>query len=148
MKQNRLDEMKELKLLHIEEKAYNIAFYGLCILILIKAILTGFNDLEDILGEIGLILILALYVGISCIKEGIWDVRYVPTTKTNTVYSLIGGILSSCIFGYKAVLLEKNVVLYGILGFLGAFLVMMLILKVLSILYYRRFDKLENGDDE
>ena len=89
---NNLDEMQEKKLLKIEHNGCWIAFWGLLAAIYLQ-IAIGNVGLERLGGEIAVMLVLSIYLMISCIRNGIWDRQLKPNLKTNFVVSLVTGMV-------------------------------------------------------
>ncbi len=99
---NNLDEMQEQTLLKIESRGMWIPFYGL-VLSIVAQVLIGSEQMGNaILGESVLLLILSLYVVISCLRHGIWDRRLRPTPKTNTVVSAVAGAVVGIAMGIRS----------------------------------------------
>lgn len=89
---NNLDEMQEQTLLKIESRGMWIAFYGLVLSLLVHVLIDGEQVGRSILGESILLLILSLYIAISCLRHGIWDRKLRPTPKTNLILSVAAGV--------------------------------------------------------
>lgn len=89
---NNLDEMQEQTLLKIESRGMWIAFYGLVLSLLVRVLIGGEQVGRSILGESILLLILSLYIVISCLRHGIWDRKLRPTPKTNLILSVAAGV--------------------------------------------------------
>lgn len=144
---NRLDEMQEQKLLRIEGKGYWIAFWGLLLIIFIQQLVYGLGDVRTIAGEWIMLMSLALYMIIRCLRNGIWDRRLEPDRRTNLKVSFIG----SAVFGLF--MAGVNYFNYGdlftaavVLLLLGI-VVFILIFGGLSLavhIYQKRLEKLEN----
>lgn len=92
---NNLDEMQEQKLLKIEHRGYQIAFWGLSGAVCIQSALEN-NSFAHIGGEMVILLALSLYMLLACLKNGIWDRWLKPDWKTNLTLSLICGFLFGC----------------------------------------------------
>ncbi len=95
MKKNKsnLDEMQEMKLLKIEHNGYWFAYWTLIAAILIQIIM-GHASIEYIGGECLVLVLLCVYVGASCMKNGIWDRKLKPNAKTNFLLSAgTGGVM-------------------------------------------------------
>ena len=147
MVRNRLDEMQEQKLLRIEGKGYWIAFWGLLLIIFIQQLVYGLGDVRTIAGEWIMLMSLALYMIIRCLRNGIWDRRLEPDRRTNLKVSFIG----SAVFGLF--MAGVNYFNYGdlftaavVLLLLGI-VVFILIFGGLSLavhIYQKRLEKLEN----
>lgn len=89
---NNLDEMQEQALLKIESRGMWIAFYGLVLSLLVHVLIGGEQVGRSIFGESILLLILSLYIAISCLRHGIWDRKLRPTPKTNLILSVAAGV--------------------------------------------------------
>ena len=87
-KKNRLDERQEQVLLQIEHNGCWIAFWGLAAALIVQQIIFGDDPLR-LVGEWIVFLVLALYLGGACIKNGIWDRHLSPKASTNALVSLV-----------------------------------------------------------
>ena len=116
-----LDEMHEQKLLKIEHNGYWIAFWGLLIVILAQVVLTP-DELREHLprimtGEWIVFMVLSLYLGFACMKNGIWDRKLQPNAKTNLLASLLaGGAVAVFQVLYSYFLFHRLVVALGVAG--------------------------------
>ena len=90
-KQSNLDERQEQILLKIEKNGFWLAFWLLLAAMFIQQIFF-MGDIKVAAGESLILLVVSLYVVISCIKNGIWDRRFKASGKTNLLASLIGGL--------------------------------------------------------
>ena len=147
---NNLDEMQEKQLLHIEHNGCWIAFWGLVLSILAQQLL-GIGDFKAIAGECIILTILSVYITISCVKNGIWDRKLKANYKTNIIASLIGGLV---IGGVSFVNSYRNYhKLFGSIA-AGAFMMILtfvlcfIMISIVSAIYKKRRDKLENQDEE
>ena len=104
MKSN-LDERQEMQLLQIEHRGYWLAFLGLLISLLIQTGI-GVDGFRTIAGEFIVFMLLAIYMVIACIKNGIWDRKLKPTKKTTAIIMFV----STMILCY--ILLSLSVKLY------------------------------------
>jgi cation transport ATPase len=95
MSKNNLDEMLEDKLLKIEQKGMWFCFWGLLIAVLVQELLG--MPFVQFAGELIIFIILAIYILICCLKEGIWDRYLRATIKTNLIISIICAIVFSSI---------------------------------------------------
>ena len=91
-RKNNLDEMQEKKLLKIEHNGCWIAFWSLFAVIYLQ-IAIGNGGLERLGGEIAVMLVLSIYLMVSCIRNGIWDRQLKPNLKTNFMISLVTGLV-------------------------------------------------------
>ena len=62
----KLDEMKRLKLLKIEEKGFYLMFYGLVCVIVVQAFLNDFKDIQEVILPMVLLVIVSIYFIIVC----------------------------------------------------------------------------------
>lgn len=90
---NNLDERQELILLQIEHNGCWISFWGLVIAMIVQLFLHDF-DIRSVAGEWVVFMILALYIAIACMKNGIWDRHLKPNVKTNGITSVIAGAVT------------------------------------------------------
>ena len=152
-KKNKLDEMQEQKLLRIEHNGCWFAFWALIAAMLIQMAVFGVTEFRTILGEWVVFMALSVYLGIACLKNGIWDRRLEPNRKTNLAVSLIAASAFSAVWSvisyirwgdlYTAVLtFGMMAVFFFVLCFAG--------LTIAAKMYQRRFEKLEqdSGDEE
>lgn len=152
MKKNKsnLDEMQEKQLLQIEHNACWIAFWGLFAAIYIQLAI-GNGGIERLGGESVIMIILSLYICVSCVKHGIWDRKLKPNLKTNLVVSLIAG-LGIGIF-WALVSYHRYHALAGSLA-VGVFILIVVtglalaLLSLTTAVYNRRKKQLEDGPEE
>ncbi len=94
---NNLDERQEQALLRIEHNGCWLAFWGLLAVIALQSVILNF-DTRSLAGEYLVFMILALYISVGCLRQGIWDRRLKPDTSSNAAVSLtaafIAGILN------------------------------------------------------
>ena len=99
-KKSNLDEMQEQKLLVIEHNGCWLAFWGLLAALIVQALL-GF-DIKALAGEWILFMGLALYIGVACMRSGIWDRRLKMDAKTNLAVSLVAALVAGgFLFAYS-----------------------------------------------
>ena len=87
-----LDERQEQALLKIEHNCCWLAFWGLFTALFVQHAMFG-ADLDRTIGELAVFMVLCVYMGVSCMREGIWDRRLRPDAKTNTAISCIAGLV-------------------------------------------------------
>ena len=87
-----LDERQEQALLKIEHNCCWIAFWGLLTALFVQHAAFG-ADLDRTIGELVVFMVMCAYLGVSCMREGIWDRRLRPDAKTNTAISCIAGLV-------------------------------------------------------
>ena len=149
-KKNKLDEMQEQKLLHIERNGCWFAFWALLAAMIIQLVISPESALEKLAGEWIVFMCLAVYVGFSCVKNGIWDRRLEANPKTNARVSIIAGVVVGLIFGVV------NYMQYGYLGtaiwiaVLNVFFVGIICFATLSlvmVVYKKRLNKMEMEEE-
>ena len=147
MKSN-LDERQELKLLKIEHNGCWIAFWGLLIVMAIQMIV-GNDSIKNLAGEGAVLMSLAFYLLVACIRNGIWDRRLKPNLKTNIIASSIAAVLAGIIwFGVSYRNYHKLIgsIATGIIMFVQVEILCLLALMISSKIYKRRVQKLEEDE--
>lgn len=144
MKKNKLDEMQEQTLLRIEHNCCCLAFWGLAASITIQGILGCY--LDHIWGEILCLFLISGYMIVSCLKQGIWDRKLVPSRRNNLLCSLAASIFIG-IFAYfqlEGKLEQQEKILPVCIGFMVfVFLLSMAVLSICTLIYQKRKDSLE-----
>ena len=108
LKKSNLDEQQERKLLEIESRGCWLAFWGLLLVLTVESVVI--EDSRAIIGEWLLFMGLALYLGISCIRAGIWDRRMDMSRKTCVLVSLAAALCTAVfVFGFLFVRTHKPV---------------------------------------
>lgn len=147
---NNLDEMQEKKLLQIEHNAFWIAFWGLFAAIYIQ-IAIGNGGFERLGGEIVMMLILSVYLVVSCVKNGIWDRKLKPNFKTNIVISVITGLVVGVFWFFltyhKYHKIEGSLAT-GVFMFVVICVLTIVVLSVVTAVYQQRKKKLEDESDD
>ena len=88
---NNLDERQEQKLLEIESRGFWLAFWGLAAALVVEQIVYGWS-FEHKIAEWIVFMVIALYLVVACVRNGIWDRHLKMNTKTNLIVSLIAGV--------------------------------------------------------
>lgn len=148
MKSN-LDERQEKKLLEIERNGCWFAFWGLLAAIIIQSVLG--RPWESIIGEWVVFMALALYIGMMCMKNGIWARSLKPDIKTNVIISTIASLVMGIIwFGISYHNYHKLVgaIATGVFIFWLIEAICIPALLFSAWCYKKRVDKLEMGEDE
>ena len=151
MKKTNLDERQEEQLLHIEEKGCWFAFWALLVSMFVQMAVFGMGKFQYIAGEWVVFMCLALYLGISSMRAGIWDRRLKPNAKTNFLVSLGSAVVFGAVF---AVVNYFNFHAWQaalITFFLTAILLFVTIFAALSLsvfLYQKRVKALEEAAEE
>lgn len=146
-----LDERQEQTLLKIEHRGCWFAFWALLASIFIQSFLYGPADFEQIAGEWIVFMMLALYLIFACMKQGIWDRKYAPTTKNNLFISVFAAFAFAIVFAainYHSYQIFSGAVATGIVMFFLIFLLCFVALSVCSKVYYKRLNHLENADED
>lgn len=94
---NRLDEMQEQKMLHVEHNGFWIGYLGLAIVMLAQLIYYGPGCIDKIGGELVVFMCLSVYMVTGCIRYGVWDRNFAPSWKVNVCASLIAGVAGAVI---------------------------------------------------
>ncbi|MFW5672806.1 MAG: DUF6773 family protein [Acetivibrio ethanolgignens] len=144
---SKLDEMQEKKLAEIESSAYWIAFWGLFAAIMIQNFM---GNVKDALGELIVFLVLALYVSVRCIRNGIWDRRLQANRRTNLIISLIGGAF---VFAFNMLLTMKwhntaVMLISSVITAVFTFIICFAFLSICMTVYNKRKRELEGEEDE
>lgn len=152
-RKNNLDELQEQKLLKIESNGAWLAFWGLLIAILVQIIM-GIgqeNLLKNIAAEWIVFMGLALYMGLACAKNGIWDRRLKPNPKTNLVISLISGLVCGLVFFFASYFKYSKLlgsIATGAIMFMAVSFITFVALSASSAAFKKRVAKLESENEE
>lgn len=149
-KKSQLDEMQELKLLHIEKNGCWFAFWALLLSMIIQMAVLKEDTFKGIAGEWIVFMCLCVYIIVACVKNGIWDRKLKANPKTNAITSIVAGVASGIIFGtvnylqygYMKVAIWTGVInmfLVGIVCFIG--------LSGMMVLYKKRLENLEMNEE-
>ena len=90
-RKNNLDERQEQILLKIEHNGFWLAFWLLLAVMIIQEIAFG-GDIRVFGGECLILLVISVYVLVSCLRNGIWDRKMEPKTSTHLIISLLLGL--------------------------------------------------------
>ena len=148
LRKNKLDEQQERKLLEIESRGFWLAFWGLLIGLAVQSLVM--KNVSMVIGEWIVFMLLALYLGISCMRAGIWDRRLDMNCKTNFIISLIAAICAAAfMFGFTFLRYHKPIgSLYaGAFAALTVFVICLIALTLAARATKKRQDKL-NAEPE
>ena len=148
MRKNNLDEQQERRLLEIESRGFWLAFWGLLIGLAVQSLVM--KNVSMVIGEWIVFMLLALYLGISCMRAGIWDRRLDMSRKTNFIISLIAAICTAAfMFGFTFLRYHKPIgSLYaGAFAALTVFVICLIALTLAARATKKRQDKL-NAEPE
>ena len=148
---NNLDEMQDSKLFKIEETGLWLSFWGLMAAIIIQFVIG--TTLKEIAGEIFVLAIQSIYIAFSTIRNGLWTRSYMPTKKTNFIFSFIPALIIGGIHAVRQFLiLHEQIhpmsILVILLVMVVVYVLFFAIFEGMRALYQKRRDKLEDVDDE
>lgn len=147
-KKSLLDEGQEQQLLRIERNGVSIAFWGLFIALLFQSI----TSIGDPTGETIVFLCLACYLAFASVKSGLWDRRWKPSPKINLIASSIAGLGIGILYFFVSYIRYDKFygsIATGIFMFISVFIVSLLALTIMSNIYKKRVEQLENqAEDE
>lgn len=149
---NNLDEMQEAKLLQIEHNGCWLAFWGLLVAMIVELFVFGVENMRYFIGEWIVFMVLCVYMGEACLRNGIWDRRLKADRKTNLTVSLIAGAAAGLIFAAIALVRYHSVpgaiVTFALL-FVIVSLCCFLSLTLTAREYRKKLAQLENeGENE
>lgn len=147
---SQLDEMQEQKLLKIERNCAWFAFWGLLASIIIQMIIYR-GDVRMVAGEWVVFMCFCLYMGIGCMKNGIWERRIRPTLRNNLLASLLAMVVTGIYIGimnYQNLGVVSYAITGGAVGGVFVFVLCIVALEVSRYFYQKRRDKLDDIEDE
>lgn len=148
---NKLDEMQEQKLLKIEHNGCWLAFWLLFIVLVAQAIYYGPEGWINYIGEWVVFMCVALYIVVSCLKNGIWDRKFSPTPETNLVCSVAVGVFCGvfqAVTSYREYGALLGSIAAGIFQGMFAFILCFAAFAFVLFLYRKKVDRLENENEE
>lgn len=147
---NNLDERQEQILLRIERNGCWLAFWGLLTAIIVQIILDF--DFKNFAGEWIVFILLALYIAMGCMKQGIWDRRLKPDMSSNIMVSLTSALVAGILGFVHTVKRFPNKILgsiaAGIVYAIITFTVCFIILQFSAQLFKKKQSKLEEEPSE
>ena len=149
LRKTNLDEQQERKLLEIESRGCWLVFWGLFIAVLVETL--AMDDIRAFGGELVLLMGLALYLVISCVRAGIWDRRLDMSRKTCLLGSLSGG-LCLAVYGFAHSYMRSHRPLValcsGVIGGLIVFALIYFTLRLAARATKKRQDALNAEPEE
>lgn len=148
---NNLDEMQENKLLHIEKNGCWFAFWALLASLVIQTAVSRENLIERLAGEWIVFMCLALYIGVACIKNGIWDRKLKADPKTNLLTSLIAGVATgiiTAVINYMEFQIVEAAIWCVIINFFFVSIICFVALTLCTMVYKKRLNKMEEQYEE
>jgi len=149
-KKNQLDEMQEQKLLHIERNGCWFAFWALLAAMVIQMFVYKEAAAEKIAGEWIVFMCLAVYIGISCIKNGIWERKIEATPKANACVSLLAGVITGLILGaydYVQFGFLDAAIWIAVINIFFVGIICFITLTVSMAIYKKRLNKMEMEEE-
>ena len=150
-KKNQLDEMQEQKLLHIEKNACWFAYWALLVSMVIQVFVYKEEVASHIIGEWIIFMCFCLYIGVACMKAGIWDRKLKADANTNAVISVIAGAIAAIIVGginYANFGMIVAAVVTGLINFVFVTVVCFVALTICAKAYKKRLEKMEEEVEE
>jgi len=148
---NQLDEMQEQKLLHIEKNGCWFAFWALLISMIVQVFVYKGDAASHIVGEWIVFMCLCVYLGVACIRAGIWDRRFKADATTNIAFSVVAGVVSGIIAGavsYMNFGMIGGAIAVGIINFVFVSVICFIALTICAKAYKKRLDKMEEEVEE
>ena len=150
-KKNNLDERQEQILLKIERNGFWLAFWLLLAAMFIQQIFF-MGDFRIAAGESLILLIISLYVAVSCIKNGIWDRTMKANSKTNLLASLVAGLAVGVVtfLGVFRNFSDKPVgaIAAGVFGGVFTFVLCIIALSISARAYKKRIAAMEEEPED
>lgn len=147
-----LDEMQEQKLLKIEHNGCWFAFWALLAAILIQILIDGNSEemMRTLVGEWLVFMCLAIYLGASCLKNGIWDRKLKADPKTNLICSALAGLVVGVFWFVRSYVKYHKLVgsiATAIVGFVVVFTLCIIALSITAAVYKKKVKKLEDEEE-
>ena len=111
--------------------------------------IVGNDSIKNLAGEGAVLMSLAFYLLVACIRNGIWDRRLKPNFKTNVIVSSIAAVLTGIIWfsvSYRNYHKLIGSIATGIIVFVQVEILCLLALMISSKIYKRRVQKLEEDE--
>ena len=144
MKKSNLDEMQEQKMLRLEHSGYWLAYAALLAVIVIQAVFWG--DIENLIGEIIVMLVICTHMVVGCLRNGLWDRKLKPNWQTNLLGSLIGSVVVALTiyFMVSRQIDDPSVILgFTIAGSAATFILCFAALTICARIYKKRREALD-----
>ena len=148
-KKSNLDEQQERKLLEIESRGFWLAFWGALAVLVINGLLV--QEPIAIISSWIFFMALAIFVGISCVRAGIWDRKLDMSSRTCLLMSIISAA-SVGAFSFLFVYLQSKKVTgslaVGVLSMVVTFCLCYAALIVTAKAVKKRQDELNAEPDD
>ena len=143
------DEMRDQKMLKMEEYGFWILFWGLALAVVVQLLLGG--TLRQVAGELIVLAIGGVYVLATSQKNGLWTRSAEPTRKSNAVASIIPAAVI-CVLNVIKLIQKKEIstndILLGIGFTAAAYVLCFIVLEILRTAYEKRRQKLDDTGEE
>ncbi len=148
---NNLDEQQEQTLLKIEHNGCWFAFWALLAAMLIQQFIYG-SDFRYFAGEWIVFMVLAVYIAVASLKNGIWDRHLKAKAGTNLIVSLIAAAVVA-IFAFAMVFHRygdkvAGSAATGIISGVFTFVLCFVILQIMMVSYKKRREKMDEEPEE
>ena len=144
-----LDEMRDQKMLKMEEYGFWILFWGLALAVVVQLFLGG--TLRQVAGELIVLAIGGVYVLATSLKNGLWTRSAEPTRKSNAVASIIPAAVI-CVLNVIKLIQKKEIstndILLGVGFTAAAYVLCFIVLEILRTAYEKRRQKLDDTGEE
>ena len=145
-RKSNLDERQEQKLLEIESHGCWLAVWGLVVAMILQVIVYGI-DIKQVAGECIVLMTVAVYISIACVKNGIWDRHLKANAKTNFLISLLVAVIVGLVNTFAIIgrYFDKpaGAADAGVISAVVTFVICFLALSISSRAYTKRQKRLE-----
>lgn len=147
-----LDEMQEAKLLKIEHNGCWLAFWGLLAVMIVELFVFDAEEVvRAVAGEWIVFMVLSVYIGAACMKNGIWDRHLKANAKTNLLISLIAAVAAGLIVGgvlYSRYQIFEDAAIMFICTTVCCFVLCFAALSISARIMKKKLEALESETDE
>ena len=133
------DERQDHEIHKIEHVALWLLFWLLVVSIPVQLLL--FHDPMMLLGEIVVLIVVSLFVGISFLRRGLWGTYTTPTWRTHLLSGLLSAVIGTGVIAAFA-WGNKHIILYLSISLCRIVLVAFLLSFVSGVFVKRREKKL------
>ena len=147
--ENVLDDMQDQKLLKLEEYGFWILFWALALSIVVQLALGA--PLRQVLGELIIVTIGAIWITYTTLKNGIWTRKSTPTRKGNALTAIIPAALIGALNVIKVIQNHKTdagSILTAVGIVVITYIVCFAVLEAFRASYNKQRDKLDDIDEK
>ncbi len=149
-KKNDLDEFQEQKLQRIERDSFWILYWMLFAVMAVQVVVN--LDPAAVAGEWVCFMVINVIMLVRCIRNGIWDRRIKPGLRANLTGSIIAAVAVFILTGVAAIRMweaePKAAAAAGAISAVVTWVMTYTLLTVLSHVYRKRLEKLEECEEE